>query len=194
MIWLDVVGLGLAAALNFAPAFEVAWIYAAKPGLVDAIAELSHPVFKAKMREVSNWRLEAAEGLLTSSSGAARVIGDLGNETVPRCVKLNNYWCIKKAGWAGEIAADAEGHVAFASAQEGAVVAAKLLRRYYVDFGRHTAFAIVSHWAPAQCGMVALTAAPRVAPLAPGGHHLASLGPALRGLARHGIGNTLRAR
>ena len=67
----------------------------------------------------------------------------------PRCVKLNNYWCVKRAGWAGEIAADADGHVAFASALEGAMVAVMLLRRYYLVYDRHTAQAIISHWAPA---------------------------------------------
>ena len=100
-----------------------------------------------------------------------------------RCVKLNNYWCIKRAGWAGEIAADAEGHVAFASAREGAAVAALLLRRYYIDFGLKSARAIVSRWAPAQCGGVARGGAPRIASARLGG-----------GLARSGLGGTLRAR
>ena len=58
---------------------------------------------------------------------------------LPRCVKLNNYWCIKRARWAGEIAADAEGHVAFASAIDGAIAAAILLRRYYIDYNRRSA-------------------------------------------------------
>ena len=92
-----------------------------------------------------------------------------------RCVKLNNYWCIKKAGWNGEIAADGEGHVAFASAAAGAAVAALLLKRYYVDFKRRTAAAIISHWAPAACGGT-------------GG------GASLSSLTISGIGGTLRAR
>ena len=101
-----------------------------------------------------------------------------------RCVKLNNYWCIKRAGWAGEIAADGEGHVAFASAREGAAVAALLLRRYYVDFNLKTARAIVSRWAPMQCGVSVLArgAAPPISATLSGG------------LATRGLGNTTRAR
>jgi hypothetical protein len=106
-----------------------------------------------------------------------------------RCVKLNNYWCIKKAGWNGEIASDAEGHVAFASALEGATVAALLLKRYYVDYNRHTAIAIISRWAPAQCGLPLLASHPRI---------IRVTNAATRAVARadapFGIQNTLRAR
>ena len=55
---------------------------------------------------------------------------------VTRCVKLNNYWCIKSARWNGELATDGEGHVGFASAEHGADAAATLLRRYYLEFNR----------------------------------------------------------
>ncbi len=108
-------------------------------------------VFTAKDRAVSTWRAEAAANLQLTPEVVADLLA--GRERpVARCVKLNNYWCIKKAGWAGEIAADGEGHVAFSTAAEGAAVAALLLKRYYVDFNRKTAMAIVSRWAPAQCG------------------------------------------
>ncbi len=108
-------------------------------------------VFAARERAVSTWRGQAAANLQLAPDAAAALLA--GQERpVARCVKLNNYWCIKKAGWAGEIASDAEGHVAFSSAAEGAAVAALLLKRYYVDFNRHSALAIISRWAPAQCG------------------------------------------
>ena len=109
------------------------------------------PVFVARDRAVSTWRTEAAGSLQLMPEVAADLLAGR-DRPVARCVKLNNYWCIKKAGWTGEIAADAEGHVAFSSAVEGAAVAALLLRRYYVDFGRKSALAIISRWAPAQCG------------------------------------------
>lgn len=141
------------------------------------------PTFQPSVREVDNWRREAALGLaLPPESSMALVAGDDLRGTT-RCVRLNNYWCIKRAGWAGEIAADSEGHVAFASAREGAVVAAALLRRYYMDFGLKSARAIVSRWAPLQCGGVARGGAPRIASASLGG-----------GLATRGLGNTLRAR
>lgn len=113
------------------------------------------PLFRPAERAVSTWRVEAAGHLLLTPAQAAMLLASGPAPDVARCVKLNNYWCIKKAGWNGEIAADGEGHVAFASAVEGAAVAALLLKRYYVDFKRRTALAIISHWAPAQCGLVA---------------------------------------
>lgn len=154
-------------------------------------AKAESPVFRSAERAVSNWRKEALWSVTLPASVMFRIATAKDVNTLPRCVKLNNYWCIKKAGWNGEIAADAEGHVAFASALEGATVAALLLRRYYVDFGRHSSFAIVSRWAPAQCGL--LFAAPA---------HLkrikvasaAASSAALREIAPSGIQNTLRAR
>ncbi|MFC6746130.1 hypothetical protein ACFQFG_16355 [Methylobacterium persicinum] len=84
---------------------------------------------------------------------------------------------------AGEIGADGEGHTAFATLADGADAAAHLLRRYYRDYGRRSALAIVRRWAPAEC---------RIAPTGRGG----SAGPAVvsTGLAPRGIGGTLRAR
>ena len=132
-------------------------------------------VFRPLKREVSNWRGQAAAALDFLPLEAAGLVLRIDPKGLSRCVRLNNYWCIKRAGWAGEIAADAEGHVAFSSSQEGALVAAVLLKRYYVDFKRHSAHDIVSRWAPAQCGgPVAARPGPR--------------------LAARGLGGTLRAR
>lgn len=110
------------------------------------------PVFDPAERAVSTWRAEAADHLVLTPDQIAALRGPGASPRVARCVKLNNYWCIKRAGWNGELAADGEGHVAFASAVEGAAVAALLLKRYYLDFNRKSALAIISHWAPAQCG------------------------------------------
>ncbi|VFU08674.1 hypothetical protein [Methylocella tundrae] len=141
---------------------------------------MSRATFLPVERAVSNWRWEAARSLDASPRSLADVIADdrLGT---PRCVKLNNYWCVKRAGWAGEIAADSEGHVAFASASEGAVVAAMLLRRYYLVYNRRSAQAILSRWAPAKCGGVSAAR---------------GRGGAIRlgALTTRGIANTLRAR
>jgi hypothetical protein len=72
---------------------------------------------------------------------------------VTRCVKLNNYWCIKSARWNGELATDTEGHVGFVSADHGADAAATLLRRYYMEYKRKSALDIVRRWAPAECNV-----------------------------------------
>lgn len=135
-------------------------------------------IFHPARREVSNWRMEGAGALELAPMEAVGLVLMLDPKGVSRCVRLNNYWCIKRAGWAGEIAADSEGHVAFSSAQEGALVAAVLLKRYYVDFKRHTAMEIVSRWAPAQCGSGGSAGAAHGTPR----------------LAARGLGNTLRAR
>lgn len=137
-------------------------------------------VFLPGERAVSNWQSEAAANLSLSPGMKAALSSNSDVPGIPRCVKLNNYWCIKRARWAGEIAADAVGHVAFASAAEGATAAAMLLRRYYVDLNRRSAKAIISHWAPAQCGALRSTAS---TPL-----------PSLAAIAPFGIQNTLRAR
>jgi hypothetical protein len=137
--------------------------------------------FQPRARDVTNWRTEAVAHLDLDWRLTGTLMAGRDAFRVSRCVRLNNYWCIKRAGWAGEIAADREDHVAFASAIEGADVAAALLRRYYLDFGRHSALDIVSRWAPASCGAPAATAARRTTAQA---DHLAA----------HGLGNTLRAR
>ncbi len=148
-------------------------------------------VYRPAERAVSNWRVQAALNIAAPPQTILRFVSFNEPTNLPRCVRLNNYWCIKSARWNGEIASDAEGHVAFSSAHEGALVAAQLLRRYYVDFGRKSAMAIVSRWAPAECG-----AAPMVASRARTAGVRQKSRPASRanGLATRGIQNTARAR
>ncbi|MFY9833757.1 MAG: hypothetical protein WAK66_13730 [Methylocystis sp.] len=145
--------------------------------------------YQPQERAVGNWRFESAVGLDLPPLGALKQFAGSAPAQTPRCVKLNNYWCIKRAGWNGEIASDPDGHVAFASAEEGAAVAALLLRRYYIDFKRHTAREIASRWAPSQC------AAPAVAfGVSPGVSRMLPQRPLPMGLAPHGLFNTVRAR
>lgn len=138
------------------------------------------PRFLPETRAVSNWRAQAGETLRPMSLALVARYAAGEPAFVARCVKLNNYWCIKTARWSGEIGADAEGHTGFATAADGADAAAQLLRRYYRDYGRRTALGIVRRWAPSECraagGMPA--SATRVSP----------------GVAPHGLGGTLRAR
>ncbi len=183
-----------AAAPQRAPAIAVA------PAALFSFAPA--PSYQPEARVVDNWRFESALALeMAPVAAARRAIGAEESEPA-RCVKLNNYWCIKRAGWNGEIAADADGHVAFASAEEGAAVAALLLRRYYVDYGRKSARAIVERWAPAQCSLMIGRPIGR-----PMGGSLPGLVASRAGMARmlpqrvvpmglapRGIQNTLRAR
>ena len=149
------------------------------------LARLSAPSeFQPTQRAVGNWRMQAALDLDLGADAALRWALGSPPTNLPRCIRLNNYWCIKKAGWAGELGGDSEGHVAFASAAEGAAAAVTLLRRYYLNYGRKSARAIVAHWAPPECELSVVSAGAQSPSAA------TSLGP----LAKFGIGNTLRAR
>lgn len=131
--------------------------------------------YRAETREVTNWRFEAVDALEPKPVVVFAALFKAERPVVTRCVKLNNYWCIKSARWNGEIATDGEGHVGFASADYGADAAATLLRRYYLEFKRKSALDIVRRWAPAECNVAT------------------SVG-GLAVLAVRGIGGTLRAR
>ena len=150
--------------------------------------------YRAEARAVDNWRLESALALEMGPAAAAlRALG-VEDRDPARCVKLNNYWCVKRGGWNGEIAADADGHVAFASAEEGAAVAALLLRRYYVDYKRRSARAIVERWAPAQCSPMIGRALPGPTASREGLARMLPQRVVPMGLAPRGLENTLRAR
>lgn len=109
--------------------------------------------YEPESREVTNWRREAMEALEPKPVVAMAALLKAERPFVTRCVKLNNYWCIKSARWNGELATDSEGHVGFVSADHGADAAATLLRRYYLDFNRKSALDIVRRWAPAECNV-----------------------------------------
>jgi len=109
--------------------------------------------YEPEAREVSNWRREAMDALEPKPVVAMAALFRAERPFVTRCVKLNNYWCIKSARWNGELATDGEGHVGFVSADHGADAAATLLRRYYLEFNRKSALDIVRRWAPAECNV-----------------------------------------
>jgi len=127
--------------------------------LLPDMADLSIPEralqvrYEARTREVTNWRSEATGALEPRMVVTLAALFKAERPFVTRCVKLNNYWCIKSARWEGEIATDSEGHVGFVSALHGAEAAALLLKRYYLDFNRKSALDIVRRWAPPECGI-----------------------------------------
>ncbi|WP_194164671.1 hypothetical protein [Microvirga thermotolerans] len=131
--------------------------------------------YVSEAREVTNWRMETVDALEPKPVALLAALFRADRPVVTRCVKLNNYWCIKSARWDGEIGRDAEGHVGFASAEHGADAAARLLRRYYLEFNRRSALDIVRRWAPAECNVAT------------------GIGD-LAVLAVKGIGGTVRAR
>ncbi len=140
------------------------------------VSYLPSPAYVASQRLVNNWRLQSALKLDLDENSLSDLLHVTPGGFKPRCIKMNNYWCIKHSNWNGEIAYDLEGHVAFASAGEGALAAAVLLRRYYIDFHLTSAKAIISRWAPPDCGLGQVSAT------------------TARALAPRGLRNTLRAR
>ena len=147
------------------------------------------PAYEAKDRAVSNWRPQAEGALRPYALALTARLSANDPAFVARCVKLNNYWCIKRARWAGEIGGDAEGHTAFRSAADGADAAANLLRRYYLTYGRRSALAIVRRWAPAECGLAPVAARPPAA-----ASPVTAAPTTVPGLTTRGLGRTLRAR
>jgi hypothetical protein len=138
------------------------------------------PRFDPDTRSVSNWHAQTGAQLLPRALALTASLAE-NPPYVARCVRLNNGWCIKSARWPGEIGADAEGHTAFATLDDGADAAASLLRRYYRDYNRHTALAIVRRWAPAECRVASASRGVKA--------------PAVStALAPRGLGRTLRAR
>jgi hypothetical protein len=131
--------------------------------------------YDTETREISNWRSQTLTTLEPKGVAIAAALLNAERPMITRCVKLNNYWCIKSARWDGEIGKDSEGHVGFVSAGHGADAAVTLLRRYYVEFGRKSALDIVRRWAPAECNIAT------------------GIG-GLAVLAVKGIGGTVRAR
>jgi hypothetical protein len=146
-----------------------------KAGLALAGGAEATAQYRPETREVTNWRTETVDALEPRPVALLAALFRADRPVVTRCVKLNNYWCIKSARWDGEIGKDGEGHVGFATAGQGADAAATLLRRYYLDFHRKSALDIVRRWAPAECNVAT------------------GIG-GLAVLAVRGIGGTVRAR
>ncbi|MCG7391446.1 hypothetical protein MHY87_00805 [Microvirga sp. ACRRW] len=126
--------------------------HALLPDVADLVAS-KQARYEPESREITNWRSEAIDALEPKAAVTLAAFFKAERPFVTRCVKLNNYWCIKSARWNGELATDGEGHVGFVSADHGADAAALLLKRYYLDYNRKSALDIVRRWAPAECNV-----------------------------------------
>lgn len=146
-----ILALGLWAAMSVSHVLPPVPTFASSASRTAETGSETAPVFLAPDRSVSNWREATRQTLEPVPLAMAAAYLDSGRPVVTRCVKLNNPWCIKRAGWTGELGGDGDGHTAFSSTEAGADAAASLLRTYYVTYGQRSAQDIVRRWAPAEC-------------------------------------------
>lgn len=99
------------------------------------------PTYDAASRVVSNWKEQSVAHLGVAES-------DLAKHKFLRCIKLNNYWCLKDMGWNGRLGRDADNHTAFVNGEMAARAAVRNFRTAYSTRGRKTAFQIMSVYAP----------------------------------------------
>lgn len=110
------------------------------------------PEYRSAERAVDNWRsARRAEPGSRAGKGAGALRSARDLRDLSRCVRLNNYWCVKKAGWTGEIAADNEGPCRLSppppKGGRRSAIAATLLHRFRPAFGARHRTALK----PAQC-------------------------------------------
>lgn len=109
--------------------------------VISATGAKSTPTYDSSTRSVSNWESQAAIHLGITDEA-------LTKNKYPRCVKLNNYWCLKDVGWAGSVGRDNDRHTAFLDGNMAARAAVRNFRTAYLKHGRKTAFQIMSVYAP----------------------------------------------
>ncbi|WP_422506130.1 hypothetical protein [Stenotrophomonas sp. GZD-301] len=104
-------------------------------------ASASPVIYDPASRSVTNWSTEMAVHL---DAGAV----DIAKHRSLRCVKLNNYWCLKDMGWRGRVGRDLDAHTAFADGYFAARAAVRNMRTAYVKHGRSSALQIMQAYAP----------------------------------------------
>ena len=61
------------------------------------------------------------------------------NSSVLRCIRKNNYWCIKNGSkWPGAVGQDSAGHAIFSDPKYAAQAKVSVMRRYYLRCGFHS--------------------------------------------------------
>lgn len=101
----------------------------------------AQPTFNENNMEVENWQQEALKNLKVDRES-------LLNHKNLRCIKLNNYWCLKDVGWNGGIGRDEDGHTAFSYGAYAARATVRNLRTAYSIHKRFSALAIMQSYSP----------------------------------------------
>ncbi|NKC11708.1 MAG: hypothetical protein GKR94_05745 [Gammaproteobacteria bacterium] len=102
---------------------------------------LAGPEYDLESRLVNNWKSEAISHLIITEQQLER------HKTV-RCMKLNNYWCLKDFGWKGRLGKDSDHHTAFKTGFWAARAIVRNTRTAYIRRKRKSAFQIMEAYAP----------------------------------------------
>lgn len=106
-----------------------------------AVTGTQPPTFNTAKYFVSNWKDQAKTHLNVTDD-------DLKKNN--RCIKLNNYWCLKNVsgGWNGTLGSDQDRHAAFVDGAYAARAAVRNFRTAYFKHNRKSALQIMSYYAP----------------------------------------------
>lgn len=95
---------------------------------------------------VPNWKSEAKKNMRRIDRyGHETRVEDVDLRLAPRCVRINNYWCLKQPDddfWFGSIGVDDGGHARFKTSVAGARAAVRNLRTWYSERNLRTLRAI----------------------------------------------------
>jgi len=99
--------------------------------------------------------LSRPAGLLENAGNGqfvpARITAADRRAGVPRCIDLNNYWCIKAPSdryWQGQIGRDEDGHARFRHPVYAARAFARIMRTYHYRHGLRSPRAIIGRYTP----------------------------------------------
>ncbi len=91
------------------------------------------------------------EGLIVKRSGEW-VAADFTAEELERpgrvCIRFNNFWCLKRAGWQGEVGHDSRDHTKFSESAYAARAFFKTMRTYRYLHGLKSTSEIFNRYAP----------------------------------------------
>lgn len=108
-------------------------LYTALVGLLLSLtSQASHAQSFPNGYAVPNWQDQATQNLISVKTGKPVTFAEIkSHPRLLRCIKMNNYWCIKDVGWNGRLGRDKAKHTVFKSAQWSARAVARDLKSKY---------------------------------------------------------------
>lgn len=110
-------------------------------------ANSAQPFYNSGANSRRGLMVETSQGVIP-----APLAGQIGEAPRSRCVRLNNYWCIKTPTsggfWEGQIGEDASGHAYFRDPVYSARAFARTIRSYYFRRNIRSVSGIINRYAP----------------------------------------------